>query len=214
MDERSLDAVGGIVVPDGDVTFVYNTFGLRPKPVPPATSVAGSNGLFARHIADRVSFNPALRDGEDVVLNHAMAGAGLATATLGNLLVDHREAKGFVQSVCWLYQSGRGATRQLVCYRQVRTPDLVTAGQLVALAAAVWARRRGAPRPVASAAPVGFLVAAWWAHLRGKFERRGNGAAFALATATNTVLVASYLMGRLSGLPQALASWRDLEQGR
>ena len=42
----SVDAVAGTAVPDGDVTYLYNRFGLTPKVVAAATDMTGSNAVY------------------------------------------------------------------------------------------------------------------------------------------------------------------------
>src|ERR1700742_1822795 len=80
------DAVGGIAVPDGDVAYIYKRFGLTPRVVSGTATVAGSNGLFRRHVFAVAAFDPALREGEDSALNHDMERLGLSFATVPGLL--------------------------------------------------------------------------------------------------------------------------------
>ena len=42
------------------------------------TTVAGGNGLYRREVFASVRFDPALREGEDVALNHAIERHGLS----------------------------------------------------------------------------------------------------------------------------------------
>ena len=133
------DAVGGTAVPDGDVAYLYRRFGLTPRVRAHTTTVAGGNGLYRREVFASVRFDPALREGEDVALNHAIERHGLSCATVPGLIVEHRENKTWGESLRWMFDSGRGATRQLLAYRQVRQPDLAAA----AFGAAVAGRRAG-----------------------------------------------------------------------
>lgn len=204
MEEQQLAAVGGIAVPDGDVTYINNTFRLRPRPIPPTVPVSGSNGLYERVVFDQVAMDPMLAEGEDVAFNRAMEAAGLRTATAVDVIVEHHEAKGLIQSTRWLFQSGQGATRQYIRYREVRTPDLALLGQIGTVLVAVVARATGRSRTVAWSLPLAYLVTASAAHLRGKFDHRGAGARFALATVVNSVFLGAYFAGRLVGLPRAL----------
>ena len=52
METHDADAVGGIAVPDGDVTYVSNRFALCPRSVPPTIPVCGNNGLYKRRVFD------------------------------------------------------------------------------------------------------------------------------------------------------------------
>ena len=118
----NVDAVGGIPVPDGDVSFLYRRFGMHPRPVPPTVPVTGANGLYRRRVFELVGVDPSLAEGEDIALNHAMAQAGLIARNLPEVLVEHRENKGFLRSIRWLYQSGIGASRQWARYGEVTGP--------------------------------------------------------------------------------------------
>ena len=112
------DAVGGTAVPDGDVAYVSGGSGSlrewsRQRPPSPGatdcTGAACSTGL---------GFDETLREGEDSALNHAISRLGLSAATVPGLLVQHRECKSFGTSLRWLFETGQGATRQLITYRE------------------------------------------------------------------------------------------------
>ena len=120
------DAVGGIAVPDGDVTYLRKRFGLAPRVVHGTTTVTGNNGLYRRGVFDVIGFDPALREGEDSALNHAMRRHGLSAATVPGLLVQHEGNKTLLASLRWLFEVGQGATRQLLTYGEIRQPDIVT----------------------------------------------------------------------------------------
>jgi glycosyltransferase involved in cell wall biosynthesis len=196
-----VDAVGGIALPDGDVSYLHRQFGLPPRIVPPTVPVSGCNGLYARRVFEMVSVDPSLTEGEDVALNRAMEGAGLIAHTLPDLIVEHRETKGFLHSVGWLYESGVGASRQLARYSEIRLPDVAFAGQLATIGVAmVIAARRRANSPFAWVAPFAYLFAVSAVHVNGKFEVRGTAGRFVLATATDTVLLGGYFAGRAVGV--------------
>src|SRR6185369_134059 len=91
------DAVGGTAVPDGDVSYLYSKFTLVPKKVAHSTTVTGSNGLFRRSLFSRVSFDPNLKEGEDVAFNHALSETGAKLHTVPNLTVSHIETKSYVE---------------------------------------------------------------------------------------------------------------------
>ena len=85
MESHDADAVGGIAVPDGDVSYVCSRFALRPRSVPPTIPVSGNNGLYKRRVFDSVRVDPSLVEGEDVALNRAMEESGLRSRTLAEL---------------------------------------------------------------------------------------------------------------------------------
>jgi glycosyltransferase involved in cell wall biosynthesis len=200
------DAVGGIAVPDGDVAYVYKHFGLVPRIVHATTTVTGNNGLYRRKVFDVVNFDPSLREGEDSALNHAMNHEGLAFATIPDLLVRHEESKTFGTSLRWLFDIGRGATRQLLTYREVRHPDVVTAGFVGASAlGALLAVRRH--RLVGVIIPAGFVVTASIQHLRSRFETpKSYWPQVVPAVAAHSAMLTAYFAGRIVGLT---ALWRS-----
>lgn len=201
------DAVGGIPVPDGDCTFIYNRFGLDAKAVRPTIAVSGTNGLYRREVFEQVAIDSTLTEGEDVALNHAISRSGLRLRTLMDLQVEHAESKGFSRSACWLYESGQGASRQFVRYGQVRVPDLATAGQVGACLAAAVLYARGRRSPKVLAIPGVYLMTAAFAHLSSKFNLRSRPGRVLGAWAADTVLLGSYFAGRLAGLPKAFTAW-------
>jgi GT2 family glycosyltransferase len=199
------DAVGGTAVPDGDVAYLHRRFRLTPRAIGHATAVTGSNALYRREVFSIAGFDPALREGEDVALNHALRQHGLSLATVPGLLVQHAEGKTLRASLRWLFVSGKGATRQLLTYRQVRTPDLA-AGTFVAAAATgllLCARRR----PLAGAAlPAALVVAAGTQHVRSRFETPwSQWNRVVPAIAVDSAMLTAYFTGRLVGLA---ALWR------
>jgi hypothetical protein len=202
---RDHDAVGGTAVPDGDVAYLHRRFGLAPRAVGHATAVTGSNALYRREVFSIAGFDPALREGEDVALNHALRQHGLSLATVPGLLVQHAEVKTLRASLRWLFISGKGATRQLLTYRQVRTPDLAASAFVAAGAAGLllWARRR----PFAGTAmPVALVVAAGTQHVRSRFETPWSQWNRVLpAIAVDSAMLTAYFTGRLAGLA---ALWR------
>jgi glycosyltransferase involved in cell wall biosynthesis len=195
---RGHDAVGGRAVPDGDVAYLYRRFGLTPRARPHTTVVTGSNALYRREIFERVSFDSRLRDGEDVALNHALRQAQARVQSIADLTVCHLEDKNLRASLVWLYQSGRGATRQFLRYGEVRPPDLAFAGCIpVTAAAAALARRR----PGMSTLPLAYLVAVALAHVARAFHwDRQRPLAFAGAVVIDMGLLAAYFAGRITGL--------------
>ena len=202
---RDHDAVGGTAVPDGDVAYLHRRFRLTPRAIGHATAVTGSNALYRREVFSIAGFDPSLREGEDVALNHALRQHGLSLATVPGLLVQHAEGKTLGVSLRWLFVSGKGATRQLLTYRRVRTPDLA-AGAFVAAAAAglvLWARRR----PLAGAAlPAGLVAAAGTQHVRSRFETPwSQWNRVVPAIAVDGAMLTAYFTGRLAGLA---ALWR------
>lgn len=202
-------AAGGTPVPDGDVSYLHKRFSLRPRLVGATTTVTGSNGLYRREVFDLVGYDPALREGEDVALNHAMRRRGLSVTTVPGLVVSHEEDKPFGATLRWLFDSGRGATRQLLTYREVRGPDVAAAGFAVAAVTGAVLTTRGR-RALGVAVPVAFVAAASVAHVRSRFEAPfSQWPRLAPAVAVDGALLTAYFTGRLAGL----TAWRRIRRG-
>jgi hypothetical protein len=192
-------------VPDGDVAYVCRRLRLVPRVVRATTTVTGNNGLYHRAVFDVVGFEPALREGEDVALNHAMERSGLSSATVPGLLVRHEESKTLLTSLRWLFESGRGATRQLLTYREVRQPDLAVGAFVAATALGAFLAVRQ-HRLVGAVIPVGFVIAASTQHVRSRFQTpRSDWPKVAVAVALDGALLTAYFAGRMVGLT---ALWR------
>jgi glycosyltransferase involved in cell wall biosynthesis len=199
------DAVGGIAVPDGDVAYLCRRFKLVPRVVTGTTTVTGNNGLYRREVFDVANFDPALREGEDSALNHAMDRSGLSSVTVPGLLVRHEENKSLVTSLKFLFAVGGGATRQLLTYHEVRQPDLVTGAFVGAATLGLFAAGRR-HRVIGAAIPGAFVLAAGLQHVRSRFETpRSHWHRVAPAVAVDSALLTSYFAGRLVGLS---ALWR------
>jgi hypothetical protein len=193
------DAVGGTAVPDGDVAYVYQATRLVPRVVGHTTTVTGSNALYRREVFDLVGFDPALREGEDVALNQATARHELSFAAVPGLLVEHIEDKSFPDALRWLFTSGRGATRQLLNYREVRVPDLAAGAFVAGTAAGVVVAVL--VNPAGLAIPVVLLPAIAAQHVRSRFEtppRRWRSVAAAVGI--DSALLLAYFSGRVAGL--------------
>jgi hypothetical protein len=194
------DAVGGTAVPDGDVTYVYQAAGLVPRVVGHTTAVTGSNALYRRKVFDLVAFDPSLREGEDVALNKATARHELSFTTVPGLLVEHIEDKTLLDSLGWLFTTGKGATRQLLVYRQVRAPDLAAGAFLTSLAAGVLVGVLVSPLPGA-VIPLAILLAVSVQHVRSRFETPLKRLpSVTLAVGLDGAHLLAYFAGRVAGL--------------
>lgn len=194
------DAVGGIAVPDGDVAYVYRRFGLVPRIVRGTTAVTGNNGLYRRQVFDVASFDPALREGEDSALNHAMDRHGLSFVTVPGLVVQHEENKSLGTSLRWLFDVGRGATRQLLTYHELRQPDLAAGAFAGAVALGTLLAMRE-HRVIGAAFPVGYVLAASAQHVRSRFETPwSHWSKVVPAVAVDSAMLTAYFAGRIAGL--------------
>lgn len=196
-------AVGGTAVPDGDVAYLHKRFGLTPRFVGHTVAITGSNALYRRDVFDVVQFDSELREGEDSALNHSMIDNRLSCSTVPGLLVQHIEDKDLCTSLRWLFEVGRGATRQLLTYRRVRGPDMATGAFVAAAVAGLSAGLRG-HRLAGVAIPACFVLTASAQHVKSRFETPpAHWPKTAAAVAVDSALLTAYFSGRLAGLTAA-----------
>jgi hypothetical protein len=201
------DAVGGTAVPDGDVAYIYQATRLVPRVVGHTTAVTGSNALYRRQVFDRVVFDPALREGEDVALNQATAVHGLSFGTVPGLLVEHLENKTLPASLSWLFSTGKGATRQLLTYRQIRVPDLATGAFVLSTVAGITLAVL--VNPIGIALPIAILLAISTQHVRSRFETPlVRWRSVTAAVAVDSALLLAYFTGRVVGLTRLVTRSR------
>ncbi len=129
---KNYDAVGGIAVPDGDSTYIYNKFNLKPKVKEPTTELTGNNCFYKKELLKHIEFDPKAKDGEDFDINERLKKEGYKLKTI-NIVVEHRELKDFKKTFKWLYQSGKGSMRLLFKYKRIRMPDIAFSGFLFLL---------------------------------------------------------------------------------
>jgi glycosyltransferase involved in cell wall biosynthesis len=194
------DAVAGTAVPDGDVAYVYQATRLVPRVVGHTTAVTGSNALYRRRVFELVEFDPALREGEDVALNQAATRYELSFRTVPGLIVEHAEAKTLPESLHWLFTTGKGATRQLLVYREIRTPDLATGAFLTSLAAGLVVGVLYSPYG-GVAIPAAALLAVSIQHVRSRFVTPlSRFPTVSLGIALDGAHLLAYFAGRVAGL--------------
>lgn len=194
------DAVGGIAVPDGDVNYVYVRFDLDPKNVKHTTVVSGCNGLYKKKIFETITFDSGLREGEDVALNHLMIESGFRTHSIQDLVVDHKEAKSYIKSLRWLYQSGIGAARQFKRYRKIRLPDIAFIGFLfIVLGSMVVATYIHNYFLLLSVPIYIFITSALLLLTRFQVHLK-DGVRFILTIFVNSTFIAMYYLGRTIGI--------------
>jgi glycosyltransferase involved in cell wall biosynthesis len=191
--------VGGQAVPDGDVTFVYRIFRLTPRGRPSTMTITGNNGLYRREVFQRVGFDPALVEGEDIAFNHALRAGGFSAATVPGLTVLHRETKGFWESLGWFYLSGKGASRQLEKYRQLRLPDVAFLGLVCSVGAGAGLVLRSGRRYGWWLAPLWQLTVAT-GHMAVCFRpSRSDLGRFVLGCVVDALMICAYDVGRAVG---------------
>jgi cellulose synthase/poly-beta-1,6-N-acetylglucosamine synthase-like glycosyltransferase len=200
MEDQTIDMCGGIAVPDGDVVLVHRWFTLTPKVTAHSTTVTGSNGLFRKHVFEAIHFNASKKNGEDVDLGHQISASGLHGVSVPGLVVDHREMKNYRESVKWLWQSGRGASKQFYEHHEVRLPDLAFFGFAGLLVAAIVAVALGAPVLPALLALALYMAASSALHMFTKFRLLATPFRSCAAIIVNMSLLGAYYCGRALGM--------------
>jgi len=204
------DACAGTAIPDGDITWIYNTFKLTPKVVPHTTTVTGSNGLYRRGVFSKVKFNQAKTNGEDVDLGYQMAQAKLKSTRAEGLIVEHRENKNYSSSLKWLYVSGIGAMKQYYEHRQLRMPDIsfffFIFLILFDISLVVLDEFRAMAILISIILVFLFVTITSTFHLYTKFVFKGKLIKAVGAVLANDSLLLAYYLGRISGIKHILRS--------
>jgi len=192
------DAVGGIAVPDGDITYICEKFKLMPKPLPHTTGITGSNVIYKEEILKIIKINPEIRDGEDTDLNWRFKEAGYKSKLLMDLIVVHKENISFKKSLKRIFSFGIGATKLLKKYMKFRLPDLVFLFFIFLLIINIILMILGnlILLPIFIIYP--FIVG--FAHIIRKFHIKNNKlVSFTLAGFVNSFFMMSYFIGRIVG---------------
>lgn len=194
------DVVGGLAVPDADVNFVYVLLGLDPRSKESSITVNGANGLYKREVFNTYNFDARLRDGEDSVLMHFLEKNQIKTFSISSLIVEHRESKSFSGSICWLYEVGKGASRQLKQLKVIRFPDLAALGFAGVISVSVAVSIiMGTAYPYLLILLYVVLTAA--AHLYTRFSFHVQEIfKYPLAIGVQSVLIFAYYVGRCVGM--------------
>jgi glycosyltransferase involved in cell wall biosynthesis len=195
---ESNSGVGGVAVPDGDCTAIQRIFHLIPKVKKGSIYVTGNNALFRTDALRDSGQNWATPLGEDFRLNQALQMQGYTLKRIDNLVVQHIESKTYIESLKWLYKSGVDATRLWLEFKITRTPDIVVIffiGSVIFIPIigqffGFWG--------YLSALYLVLLVGL--GHLGSKFYFHKNTLGFIAAWLPNSVLMLSYLIGRISGI--------------
>jgi len=119
------DAVGGIAVPDGDVTYICQKFKLEPKPMPHTTGITGNNVIYKGEFLKKIKLDPEMRSGEDTDLNWRLQEAGSKIKLIEDLFVTHEENISFKKSLKKFFSYGTGATKLFKKYKRLRLPDFI-----------------------------------------------------------------------------------------
>lgn len=189
---------GGVVIPEGDATWIHETFRLDPRPSPLSVSVTGGNLIGPRRLFERIGFDETLRTAEDIVFFAALEATGIATICLPEVVCRHLEDKGFPRTVSWMFESGISATHQLLRFRPPRLPDIAFAASVLTTVCVggvtSW--------QIGALAGAGCVAVVATGHVFRAFVPRASKAYSARlvgACVADSALVASYFAGRIAG---------------
>jgi glycosyltransferase involved in cell wall biosynthesis len=192
------DAVGGIAVPDGDVTYICQKFKLGPKPMPHTAGITGSNVIYKGEILKKIKLNPELRDGEDTDLNWRLKEAGYKSKLLEELIVIHKEDISFKKSLKRIFSFGTGATKLFNKYKKFRLPDLIFFFLLLLLITNIILLIMGNLILLPLLIIYPFIVG--FGHIIRKFYiKKDKLISFILAGFVNSVIIMFYFLGRIVG---------------
>ena len=195
---KDYDAVGGTAVPDGDVSYVYEKFELKPRIIPQTTETTGSNSFYKKKVFNNFDFNRNLKFGEDSDLNLRLKKNGFKLKGINDLIVEHRENKSLINSIKFAYQNGKGASRQLYKYKKIRLPDLAFFGFIFIIIASSLSS-------LFLSKYVLFLIVLYplltsFLHIRSKFYFTINKSlSYLLAIMVNYPMMLAYYIGRILG---------------
>ncbi len=195
---EAIPVVGGVAIPEGDSTWVFNRFHLEPRERPLALTITGNNLLAKRETLDRVGFNVDMRTAEDILLLHDLREANLQSACIADLICLHHEDKSYGATLRWLLESGVSATHQVIRFRPIRAPDLLFVAWILGAIAMGFAFGVLA----ALAWLVGFVIATAVGHLLRSFVVRWSPpyvARLGVAAVANVPIIGAYYVGRLAG---------------
>jgi glycosyltransferase involved in cell wall biosynthesis len=195
------DAVSGIALPDGDCAVMWRICEPTLRRRPGSAEITGNNVLFSREALTRVAFAPDSQLGEDFRLAKKMLQDGLQLSTLGDLVVEHRESKTYVEAIRWMWRSGDDATALLFEFRVLRIPDLAwiiwTVGVLAMVIAAATGEF-GVEAAIATLVALTLVIS--FLFVSSRFLPRPRPWRFFVALAISPPLILAYLAGRCAGL--------------
>lgn len=197
-------AIGGIAVPDGDCSAIARIFKLDPKIRLGSIPTTGSNSFFNRRALLNVGNSWVTRLGEDFRLHKLFEAHNYPMRSVSTLVVQHIENKSYLQSIKWLFSSGKDATSLWFEFKKTRLPDVLSA-LFLALVVALPVEIHFHKYLWISLLP-SFILLVGAGHLYSKFHLTSKVFWALAAWLPNSLLMLSYLSGRLVGFLTFLAS--------
>jgi glycosyltransferase involved in cell wall biosynthesis len=196
--------VGGIAVPDGDCSTMTRIFNMEPRVKPGSITLMGSNSFFRTEVLKEIGTSWVTRLGEDFRLQRLLENSGFRTSSIAGLIVQHKENKTFFETMKWFFKSGKDASKLWFEFKISRLPDLTFFAFLCLLVVFPFEYHALGVKSLIGL-PL-FLLLVGIFHLNTKFILLHDPLKFLAAWIPNTVLMTSYLIGRVAGL----LSWKTI----
>ena len=199
IENKSLDAVSGVAIPDGDCVVIARIARLDPKVRGGSAALTGNNLFIKREAITKIPFQN-MPYGDDIRLAWDLERAGYKTQSIGDLVVKHEESKGFKRTAVWQYQQGKEATSLLWSYRKIRVPDLAWFGSMFVLILVLIVLRNTNLFAGIFLSELVYCLLVSTVFLHSRFNLKPLSSRTYLAINVNLVFMASYLAGRFVGL--------------
>jgi len=198
IENKSLDAVSGVAIPDGDCVVIARIARLDPKVRGGSAALTGNNLFIKREVITQIPFQN-MPYGDDIRLAWDLERAGYKTKSIGDLVVKHAESKTYKRTIIWQYQQGKEATSLLWSYGKIRVPDLAWFGSTGVLMLPLYLCRKNNLIVGALFFEASYCYLLSIVFLYSRFNLKLFSARTYLAININSVLMASYLAGRFVG---------------
>lgn len=200
MESKSLDAVSGIAIPDGDCVVISRIANLKPKNRGGSALLTGNNLIIKKSVIDETPFRK-IPYGDDIRLAWDLERKGFKLASISDVIVSHSESKSFKKTMKWQFEQGCDATKLLIEYRKVRLPDLAWFATFPLLFTP-WLLGY---KNVEGFAFLAFLLFAYielvsLIFLHSRFFLRYSKARIIYGVFINSLFMSSYLIGRYAGI--------------
>jgi glycosyltransferase involved in cell wall biosynthesis len=196
----TLQGVGGVAIPDGDIEWISRKYGLELKVTNHTDVITGSNSLFRAELFEHINFRIESREGEDILLLLDARSSGFNEfVRIEGLIVKHQGSKTFYSFIIWMLRSGIGATK-IWKWSHLRLPDLAFifffSSTLMAVALLLITKIY-----FFALVPIIFLIGASQLHLIKKFFfLRSDKKVWVQALIVNAIFLGCYMLGRILGI--------------
>jgi glycosyltransferase involved in cell wall biosynthesis len=200
MENKDLDAVSGIAIPDGDCVVISRIANLEPKVRGGSALLTGNNLIIKKSVIDETPFRK-IPYGDDIRLAWDLERKGFKLASILGVIVAHSESKSFRKTIKWQFEQGCDATKLLFEYHKFRLPDMAWFATFpVILAPSLLGYKN-----VGGFAFLAFLLIAYTQllsliFLNSRFFLRFSKRRTIYGVFVNSLFMSSYILGRYVGI--------------